>query len=386
MPSTLTTMALTNGVHVSGETEHSPEGDLVTSPYTSRAISVKIGSSNASYTILQAHVDQYPALKAHMNQKKADAPIELPDVDEEVAHTLIHFIYTQQYQSLGLGGIPENVRAKAEFKRSILAYFAARLCEISTLEVLTKEKMEHFSKRISIYDVQEIITSVATKLPKDDIWFPEHLYRWVKGILRENDTIVSQERLLNVVGKCPLFDKALFKSVAEMYCEQAAVVNLLTRQESGPQAADSAKKTETAEDDLKVNGQDRWDEQVSEQAERFMSEESHVEEQGVPNDSSETNLELNPTSAESQAGNEDLAVKGVENGQSQPDEMVVPLKDSEAVGSDEHGSARDDESTKIEVASKEDSEVEAALLKANLSSSSGKKKKTKKKKAAATGP
>jgi hypothetical protein len=173
-------------------------------------------------------VEQYPGIQARMNPKKPGTPIELPEVHEDIAHTLIHFIYTKEYHTLGLGGVPENARAMAEFKRSVLAYCAARLCAIKQLEELTKAKMEHFSKQISVYNIQEVVAEVSGKLPHNEIWFPEHLYRWIKGMLQENDELVTDERLLDLVGKSPLFDKAVLRSVAEMYSEKTAALNLFS--------------------------------------------------------------------------------------------------------------------------------------------------------------
>lgn len=203
------------------------------SPYTSQAINVRIGPNGANYTILQAMVEQHPGLQARMNQKKPGSPIELPEVDEDIAHTLIHFIYTQKYQSLGLGGIPETARAAAEFKRSVLAYFAARLCSIEQLEEVTRSKMEHFSKQISVFDIQEIVAQISARLPQNEVWFPEHLYRWVKSMLQENDGLVANERLVDLIGKSPLFDKAVVRSVTEMYSEKAAALKLFSPKEGG---------------------------------------------------------------------------------------------------------------------------------------------------------
>jgi hypothetical protein len=156
-------------------------------------------------------------------------PIELPEVDEDIGHTLIHFIHTQNWSTLGLGGVPENVRATAEFKRSVLAYCAAVLCGIEQLEELTKSKMEHFRKQISLFDIQEVVVEVSSKLPQNEIYFPEHLYRWAKEILQEHDELMVDERVLNLVGKSSLFDKAVVRSVMEMYSEKAAALHFFTK-------------------------------------------------------------------------------------------------------------------------------------------------------------
>jgi hypothetical protein len=207
----------------------------LSSPYATRAIIVRIGPNGKNFTVFQALVEQYPKLQARMNQKKPGTPIELPEVDEDIGDTLIHFIYAQQYRTLGLGGVSEDVRAAAEFKRSVLAYCAARLCAIEALEDVTKSKMEHFSEQISIFDLQEVVAEVSAKLPSNEIWFPDHLYRWIKGMLLENDEILTGERLLDLVGKSALFDKAVVRSVTEMYSEKSAALKLFSSSETTSQ-------------------------------------------------------------------------------------------------------------------------------------------------------
>lgn len=199
------------------------------SPYSSQAISVRIGPNGASYTVLEAMLEQYPGLRARMNHQKPGAPIDLPEVDEDVAHTLLHFIYTRNYQSLGLGGISETARATAEFKRSILAYCAAQVCEIKQLEEVTQSKMEHFSGQISLFSLQEILSQVASRIPSADVWFPEHLYRWVKSTLQRNQDLLGDENVLHLVGRTVLFDRAIVRSITEMYCEKSAAFDLLSQ-------------------------------------------------------------------------------------------------------------------------------------------------------------
>lgn len=174
-------------------------------------------------------IAQYPGLQARINHEKPGSPVELPDVDEEIAHTLIHFIYTQKYQSLGLGGVPESARAVAEFKRSILAYCAAKLCKIEELEEVTRAKMDHFGELLSLFDIHAVVAQTSQMLPQNDVWFPEHLYRWLKTILKGNDELVSDERLYDLIGDCKLFNKAIVRSIAEMYSEKAGAVNVLSR-------------------------------------------------------------------------------------------------------------------------------------------------------------
>ena len=183
---------------------------------------MSIGTSGAIYTLLQAIVDQYAGLKKRVDTPRPGTTIELREVDEDVGHTLIHYIYTGQYQTLGLESVPFDLRATTEFKRGVLAYCAALLCGIESLEVLTREKMEESNKDLSLFDMQRVVEEVTPKLPRNDKWFPEHMQRWIKAKMVDDDTLITEGRLLDVIGRSALFDRAVVKGVAEMYSEQAA--------------------------------------------------------------------------------------------------------------------------------------------------------------------
>jgi hypothetical protein len=189
------------------------------SPYTTRAVTVCIGASGAEYTVLQAIINQYSGLKERLNTKSPRAPIELRQVDEDIGHTLIHFIYTGRYETLPLGPIPDDAKKTAEFKRSVLAYCAARLCGIEALEDVTKVKMEEFRLGLSVFDLQHITEEVSSKLPQNNDWYSENLHNWIKDELVAHVTTITEGKLPNTIGRSVLFDRAVVKCIAEMYSE-----------------------------------------------------------------------------------------------------------------------------------------------------------------------
>lgn len=185
-------------------------------------MTVSIGTGGAIYTVQEAIVNQYAGLKKRLDHDRPDKPIELREVDEDIGHTLIHFIYTGQYEILGLDSASHDAKTATAFKRSVLAYFSALLCGIDKLGELTKEKMEELSKDLSIFDLQRILEEVYPKLPRDETWLPDRLQVWVKEKLDDDDdaTVLTDGRLLDVTGRIPLFDRAVLKGLAEMYIKE----------------------------------------------------------------------------------------------------------------------------------------------------------------------
>jgi hypothetical protein len=175
-----------------------------------------VGKSRAKYTLLQAIVNQYSGLKKRLN---SDDSIILDTVDENIGHTLIHFIYTGRYQILDSG---DERNAATDFKRSVLAYCAAKLCGIAKLEEYTKGKTEELQKDLSVFDLQRVSEEVLPKLPLRDEWFATGVQKWTRAKLSADGTLLEDERLLDVIGRSTIFDKAVVKSLMEMCVEKAA--------------------------------------------------------------------------------------------------------------------------------------------------------------------
>jgi hypothetical protein len=102
------------------------------------------------------------------------------------------------------------------------------LCCIEQLGEVTKSKMEHFSRQISVFEIRHIVSQTSTRLPSNETWFPEHLYQWIKTLLQENDELIVDGKLHELVGECSLFDKAVVRSVAEMYSEKSSALRLIS--------------------------------------------------------------------------------------------------------------------------------------------------------------
>lgn len=367
-------MALTNGV-VNGD--HGAQVHQETSPYASPTIVARIGTNGTHYTLFKAMIEPYPGLQARINQKKPGSCIELPEVDDDIGHTFVHWIYTQNYNTLGLGGIPEPARAAAEFKKSVLTYFAARSCSLDQLEEITKAKMDQFSRQITVFDIQKIVAQVSSKLPPDEVWFSEHLYRWIKTMLQENDTLLANEDLLGLIGETSLFDKAIVRSIAELYSEKAAALKF---HPTGSKAQGTAYELLTS-DDVTIPIRLRQDALSANTADETMLRASDA-----PENQSDA-VEIAPYREEGAPAHPEEAALTSTNDSTvddpdtpipfQGDGMANVLQPFEEVQMDAAVDGKGGELTRVDSASKAtDSDVEAARAKTTTKKS--KKKKGKK--------
>ncbi|EGE86661.2 hypothetical protein BDDG_09608 [Blastomyces dermatitidis ATCC 18188] len=96
--------------------------------------------------------------------------ITLPDVDEDIGHTLVHFLYTGIYETLGSAPDPDISCTAREFRKSALVYHIARTYNLPELETLAKKYIEHFEESISIFNIlqaKSCIEAGAEDLPAD---------------------------------------------------------------------------------------------------------------------------------------------------------------------------------------------------------------------------
>jgi hypothetical protein len=180
-----------------------------------------MGSSDKIYTVHEGLIDKYPSLSQRVRSLYSEwgsGPITLPEIHEDIGHTLVHYVYTGQYQLFRLAPNEPLKEKINDFRRSVLAYCAARLYGISGLETAAKANAECFGHGLSISDVKVIAEAVFTNLPPDDVWFSGYLQEKVNAAFQEDDTLITEEKwILENIGRVSIFDRVVVKSIIAMY-------------------------------------------------------------------------------------------------------------------------------------------------------------------------
>ncbi|KAF2193046.1 hypothetical protein K469DRAFT_693112 [Zopfia rhizophila CBS 207.26] len=142
--------------------------------------------------------------------------IYLPDMDEDTGHVLVHYLYTGTYQTLDNKDASPVVERSIEFKRAVLAYFAAKNYELLGLQRLAVYKIEHFGIEMNIFDIIEAINEDFSKLPGNTSWFHDYLRRKAKAAFQEDHTVFARNAFLDRISNVDL-NKVLVKYVVELY-------------------------------------------------------------------------------------------------------------------------------------------------------------------------
>lgn len=185
------------------------------SPYCSPPFRLNIGPNKVSYCVAQPYLCQYPKLESKRDEySEWGINIQLPDIDEDIGHTLVHFLYTGEYQTLSPLAVLDDA---IEYKRSIRIYYVARGYELDDLVSHAKSKMRELEEGLSIFSILDIAVEVLPKLLPDETWFFEYIHDIILEAFRKEQGLFTDERFLDCMGKDVTFDKFLVKSIVKVY-------------------------------------------------------------------------------------------------------------------------------------------------------------------------
>jgi hypothetical protein len=144
----------------------------------------------------------------------------LPDVKEELGHTIVHFLYTGRYETLFDEPLDAQQQAVAEFERSILVYCAASSLDLGDLKELARKKAEDLGQSLSLRDIQLLSAAVSKNIPSNDSWLDNYVLQRVAKEFAANKTIFAVEGdLLEGIGKTSVFDRAFVRHMASILTE-----------------------------------------------------------------------------------------------------------------------------------------------------------------------
>lgn len=123
----------------------------------------------------------------------AERAVDLSDVNGDTAHTIVHFLYTGQYQTLP-NGEEETAsnHSKADFKKAIATFIAAKKYGLITLKELAKDTISECAESITVTQAAHGIgKETLTALQEDAGWLQDLVLHKVEQTFNDNDEIFS---------------------------------------------------------------------------------------------------------------------------------------------------------------------------------------------------
>ena len=195
---------------------------LKPSGYEGQTVTVLIGPRGRFYTISRSLLDKIPSLysllqtnptrEEHNNCKT----ITLSDVDERIGHTLMHYLYTGDFQVQKASSNSGTPKKQVYYAQSVLAYCTATKYSLSGLQDHAKGFMEAFGPSNSIHDIVDLAREVYSRVGEDP-WYLQHLTARIQAAFDADDRIFSEERFLNGFGEGSPLDKFLVRIMTQAF-------------------------------------------------------------------------------------------------------------------------------------------------------------------------
>ncbi|KAL6864651.1 hypothetical protein J3F83DRAFT_766676 [Trichoderma novae-zelandiae] len=176
------------------------------SPYAIPSVTLQLKDGSRLYVPahLLAKSEKLPALDQ-------DGVYQL-GIPHDVAHVLVHYLFTENYQCLRPEGSSLNEKLAAEFVTSIHVYIAAREYKLPLLEELAKAEIAKLGNGLRIPLVFDLVQKAYPNPNMDDTWLrqylksrlsifftdPEELLEW-DPIAEQKPTTISDMLLKNLL-------------------------------------------------------------------------------------------------------------------------------------------------------------------------------------------
>ncbi|PYI24935.1 hypothetical protein BP00DRAFT_452611 [Aspergillus indologenus CBS 114.80] len=196
------------------------------SPYESRRVVLLLGPHERKHSVPEYYLRQSPILTDILSTyphfiTKTVPCIPLPDVDDDLIHTVVHYLHTGSYQTLRPAGGSDWT--KTEYRRSVLVYGAAARYELLGLQTLARKYLQKLDTHLSIFDVLGVARTVygggkGSTIPDYDPWFFEVYVRGkMADAFVEDRDLFERPRFQYLLGAETGFDRFLVQALVSIY-------------------------------------------------------------------------------------------------------------------------------------------------------------------------
>lgn len=175
-------------------------------------VSLVVGPQETHFSVHSTILEQSAVLAAKVEHSSMEhQQVLASELDKPTAHTLIHYMYTGNYQDLGATSRAEH-SAVSSYETATCVYCAAVLYQLSGLADLAKEKITSLEKEVSMSDMLRMAKNHAFPLlPENETWYLAYLEGAIRNAMAKDpepfkrpDFITQVEgssRLLQLVWK-----------------------------------------------------------------------------------------------------------------------------------------------------------------------------------------
>jgi hypothetical protein len=168
----------------------------------------------------------------------------LSDVDEDIGHTIMHYLYTGNYETVKPPSTSELPTRATEYTRSVFAYRVAVRHGLDGLTEHAKRYIQTFDKEVSIIDIISLGRKAFPKISEEP-WFSEYLTARITASFEADEGIFQRGQFFEGFGETPDFDKFLGKVMAQVYSNKISSI----QHETGLRSCDNKITTPNADEE-----------------------------------------------------------------------------------------------------------------------------------------
>lgn len=189
------------------------------------------------YTISERLAEKIPGVANILRTREDGPPINFVDVDEDVGHSVVHYLYTGQYQTIMAPSSSATSRRQTEYRQSVHIYSVALGYKIEGLDALAKHYMLLFEDSVDIFQILSVAKKEYEDIRDLDDWYTNYLVNKIQTAFEEDEDVFKREEFSAILGEVAKFDQFLMQIVISLYLDK--VSNLKERHESEKRVVNS---------------------------------------------------------------------------------------------------------------------------------------------------
>lgn len=173
------------------------------------------------YTISEHLAEKIPGVANILRTREDGPPINFVDVGEDIGHSVVHYLYTGQYQTIMA---PSTSRRQTEYVQSVHIYSVALGYRIKGLDTLAKHYMLLFEDSVDIFQILSVARKEYGEIRNLDDWYPKYLVNKIQCAFEKDEDIFKQKEFSAILGEDAKFDQFLMHAVISLYSDKVSTL------------------------------------------------------------------------------------------------------------------------------------------------------------------
>lgn len=170
-----------------------------------------------------------------MQGKPTPLWIRFGRVKEDTGHTIIHWLYTGEYDNLPDSSEQGSVnQEELEYKQSVHTHCAAYMYVILGLEKLAEQKMKSYEESVDIRHVLGVARGVFPLFRSRDHLPPgyqDHLRKRLASAIQDDKDLLRLNMFIGRMGQVPDFDMFVLENLALIFSVEVSMLQQKVRSE-----------------------------------------------------------------------------------------------------------------------------------------------------------